>query len=75
MVDFGDWGLGRREIALLRCEEAWLARCVDLGGGSSRRVRSGSTTRRGRGRESKVDSIGEESVYWPPLVIVSHTKG
>lgn len=74
MVDFGDWGLRRCEIALLRGEKAELARCVDLGCRSSRRMRSSSTTRRGRRRESKVDSIGEESVYWSPLVIVLHTK-
>jgi hypothetical protein len=49
MVYLGDWRLGRCEIALLD-EEAGLARGVDLGCRSSRRVGSGSTARRSRGR-------------------------
>lgn len=72
MIRLGDWGLRRCEVALLRCEEAGLARCVDLGGRSSRRMRSGSGTRGGRGREGKIDSIGEESVYGLPSVSVSN---
>jgi hypothetical protein len=48
MVCLGDWCLGRCEIAL--GEEAGLARGVNLGCRSSRRVGSRSTTRRSRGR-------------------------
>jgi hypothetical protein len=72
LVYVGDRGLRRCEIALLRREEAGLVGYVDLGGRSSRRMRSRPATRRSSGRESKVDSIREESVYHPPLVTVLH---
>jgi hypothetical protein len=75
LVYVGDWGLRRCEIALLRREEAGLAGYVDLGGRSSRRMRSGPATRGSSGRESKVDSIREKSMYRPPLVTVLHTSG
>jgi hypothetical protein len=49
MVCFGDWSLGRCEVALLG-EEAWL-RDVNLGRRSFRYMWPGSTTtRRTRGR-------------------------
>jgi hypothetical protein len=73
MVVLRGWGLRGCEIALLWCEKAGLASYVDLGGRSSRRTRSRSTARRGRGREGKVDGIGEESVLVFPLVIVLHS--
>jgi hypothetical protein len=72
LVYVGDRGLRRCEIALLRREEAGLVGYVDLGGRSSRRMRSRPATRRSSGRESKVDSIREESVYHLPLATVLH---
>lgn len=75
LVYVGDRGLRRCEIALLRREEAGLVGYVDLGGRSSRRMRSRPATRRSRGRESKVDSIREESVYHLRLVTVLHISG
>jgi hypothetical protein len=48
MVCFGDWSLGRCEVALLG-EEAWL-RGVNLGCRSFQCVGPGPTTRRTRGR-------------------------
>jgi hypothetical protein len=48
VVCLGDWRLGRCEIAL--GEKAGLARGVNLGCRSFRRMWSRSTTRRGRGR-------------------------
>jgi hypothetical protein len=74
LVYVGDRGLRRCEIALLRREEAGLVGYVDLGGRSSRRMRSRPATR-SRGRESKVDSIREESVYHLPLVTVLYISG
>jgi hypothetical protein len=74
LVYVGDRGLRRCEIALLRCEEAGLVGYVDLGGRSSGRMRSRPATR-SRGRESKVDSIREESVYHLPLVTVLYISG
>ena len=67
MVCFGDWSLGRCEVALLG-EEAWLSGYVNRGRRSSWRIRSTAGGSTGRGREGEVDGVGKKAVYGFPLV-------
>lgn len=71
VVYVGDWSLRRGEVALL-CEEAGLARCVDLGCRSSRRIGSRPPARGSRGREGKVNGIGKKAMYRLLLVMLLH---
>jgi hypothetical protein len=71
MVNFGAWCPRRGQIALLG-EETELGRCVNLGCRPSWRIGSSSTTRRGGGREIKVDGIGKKTAYGLQLAIMLH---